>query len=82
MFLGKGTGLASYNTYTGNPGFVTEDLKNTIAVTKEDVMRVYNQYLKNKNYIATSFVPKNAADLAFKRCCFSGCCGRSNYNGS
>ena len=64
--LGKGTGLASYNTYTGNPGFVTEDLKNTIAVTKEDVMRVYNQYLKNKNYIATSFVPKNSADLALK----------------
>jgi zinc protease len=64
--LGKGTGLASYNTYTGNPGFVTEDLKNTIAVTKEDVMRVYNQYLKNKNYIATSFVPKNAANLALK----------------
>ncbi|TXD54070.1 MULTISPECIES: M16 family metallopeptidase [unclassified Polaribacter] len=62
--LGKGTGLASYNTYTGNPGFVTEDLKNTIAVTTEDVMRVYKKYIQNKNYIATSFVPKNAANLA------------------
>ena len=62
--LGKGTGLASYNTYTGNPGFVTEDIKNTLAVTTEDVMNVYNKYIKNKNYIATSFVPKNQADLA------------------
>ncbi len=61
--LGKGTGLASYNTYTGNPGFVSEDIKNTLAVTTADVMRVYEKYIKNKNYIATSFVPKNQADL-------------------
>ncbi|MHB0756612.1 M16 family metallopeptidase [Polaribacter sp. M15] len=64
--LGKGTRLASYNTYTGNPGFVTEDIKNTLAVTTEDVMRVYNQYIKNKNYVATSFVPKNSAKLALE----------------
>lgn len=62
--LGKGTRLASYNTYTGNPGFVAEDINNTLAVTKEDVMRVYQKYIKNKNYIATSFVPKNKTDLA------------------
>ena len=62
--LGKGTNLASYNTYTGNPGFVTEDIKNTLAVTTEDVLRVYNKYIKNKNYVATSFIPKNAIDLA------------------
>ncbi|MDP5094020.1 MAG: insulinase family protein [Polaribacter sp.] len=62
--LGKGTRLASYNTYTGNPGFVTQDINNTLAVTKEDVMNVYQKYIKNKNYIATSFVPKNKADLA------------------
>jgi zinc protease len=41
--LGKGTGLASYNTYTGDPGFVTEDIKRTLAVTTADVMRVYNK---------------------------------------
>ena len=64
--LGKGNGLASYNTYTGNPGFVTEDIQRTLAVTTEDVMRVYKKYIHNKNYIATSFVPKNAADLALK----------------
>lgn len=64
--LGKGTGLASYNTYTGNPGFVTEDIKKTLEVTQEDVMRVYEKYINNKNYIATSFVPKNAAQLALE----------------
>jgi zinc protease len=64
--LGKGTNLASYNTYLGDPGFVTEDIKRTLAVTTADVMRVYNTYIKDKNYIATSFVPKNSADLALK----------------
>ena len=37
-----------------------------MAVTTEDVMRVYNQYIKNKNYVATSFVPKNSAKLALE----------------
>jgi zinc protease len=62
--LGKGTSLASYNTYTGNPGFVTQDINNTLAVSTADVMNVYNKYIKNKNYIATSFVPKNSVALA------------------
>lgn len=62
--LGKGTRLASYNTYTGNPGFVKEDIKNTLAVTKEDVMNVYNKYIKGKNFVATSFVPRNGKGLA------------------
>ena len=62
--LGKGTGLASYNTYTGNPGFVTQDINSTLAVTAEDVMNVYNKYIKGQNFIATSFVPRNQADLA------------------
>ncbi|APZ46421.1 peptidase M16 [Polaribacter reichenbachii] len=64
--LGKGTKLASYNTYTGNPGFVTQDINNTLAVTTDDVMRVYNKYIKSKNYVATSFVPRNSADLALQ----------------
>ncbi|WP_299106805.1 pitrilysin family protein [uncultured Tenacibaculum sp.] len=64
--LGKGTRLASYNTYTGNPGFVTEDINNTLAVTKEDVMNVYNKYIKDHNFIATSFVPRNEKQLALE----------------
>lgn len=62
--LGKGTRLASYNTYANDPGFVSQDIKNTLSVTTEDVMNVYNKYIKEKNYIATSFVPRNGKDLA------------------
>lgn len=62
--LGKGTGLASYNTYTGNPGFVTEDINRTLAVTAKDVMKVYKKYIKGQNFIATSFVPRNQVNLA------------------
>jgi len=64
--LGKGTRLASYNTYTNNPGFVTQDIKNTLAVSTEDVKRVYEKYIKGKNYIATSFVPKGEVTLAIE----------------
>ena len=35
-----------------------------MAVTREDVMNVYNKYIKGKNYIATSFVPRNSVELA------------------
>ncbi len=62
--LGKGTNLASYNTYANDPGFVSQDIKNTLAVTKEDVMRVYENYIKGKNFIATSFVPRSSMELA------------------
>ena len=62
--LGKGSRLASYNTYTGDPGYVTKELNQTLAVTTEDVMNVYNKYIKGKNFIATSFVPKGDQQLA------------------
>jgi len=61
--LGKGFQLARYSVATGDPGFVTQDIENIKAVTKEDVMRVYNKYIKNKPYVITSFVPKGQLDL-------------------
>ncbi len=64
--LGKGTNLASFNTYANDPGFINKEINYTLGVTKEDVMRVYNTYIKNKNFIATSFVPKGMAKLAIK----------------
>ena len=64
--LGKGTSLASFNTYANDPGFINKEINYTLGVTKEDVMRVYNTYIKNKNFIATSFVPKGMAKLALK----------------
>jgi zinc protease len=61
--LGKSFQLASYNTFTGSPDFVTTDLKNLLNVSKEDVMDAYDKYVKNKPYVATSFVPKGSAQL-------------------
>ncbi len=64
--LGKGFRLAQYNIFTKDPGFINKEAKNILAVTKEDVLRVYNKYIKNKHVVATSFVPKGQQDLALK----------------
>ncbi len=62
--LGKSAQLAQYNYLTGDPGFVEKDIKNVLAVTTADVKRVYEKYIKGKNYVATSFVPKGKLNLA------------------
>jgi len=61
--LGKSFQLAQYNEYAGSPGFITEDLQNSLNVTSEDIWRVFNTYLKDKPCVLTSFVPKGKADL-------------------
>lgn len=62
--LGKGETLAQYNIFAGDPGFAEKDINNILAVAPADVMRVYEKYIKGKNYVATSFVPKGKVDLA------------------
>jgi zinc protease len=61
--LGKSFQLARYNEYAGSPGYVTKDLENIKAVTKADILRVYETYIKDKSYVMTSFVPKGQLDL-------------------
>ena len=56
--LGKSFQLAQYNVFAGDPGFITTDIENVKKVTKEDVMHVYNKYIKDKPFVMTSFVPK------------------------
>lgn len=58
--------LASYNTFTGDPGYITKNLEKTLNVTREDVMRVYNKYIKNQDYLATSFVPVGQKELVLE----------------
>lgn len=62
--LGKSALLAEYNYLTGNPGYVSEGIKKTLAVSRADVRRVYDTYIKAKPYVATSFVPKGKLALA------------------
>ena len=64
--LGKGAKLAQYEIFAGDAAFINQDVKNILAVTPEDVIRVYNTYIKGKHYVATSFVPKNQATLALQ----------------
>lgn len=61
--LGKGFQMARYNEYAGSPSFIEQDIANIQAVTVEDVTRVYETYIKDKPFVATSFVPKGNLDL-------------------
>ena len=56
--LNKSYQLAIFNEFAGSPSFIEQDIENIKAVTKEDVIRVYNTYIKDKPYVSTSFVPK------------------------
>ncbi len=61
--LGKSFQLASYNEYAGDPSYYKTDIEKMTAVTKEDILRVYEKYIKDKPYLATSFVPKGQSGL-------------------
>lgn len=64
--LGKGFQLAQYEIFTGDPGFINQDVQNILAVTTGDVMEVFQKYIYHKNYIVTSFVPMGMEDLALE----------------
>jgi len=61
--LGKGFQLARYNEYYGSPDAIAEDLQSVLDVNMSDVKRVYEKYIKEQNYVLTSFVPKGKVDL-------------------
>lgn len=61
---GKGTMLAACQTFTGDPGYITKEMAAYEKVTKEDVMRVYNTYIRNKHAVILSIYPKGKPQLA------------------
>ncbi len=61
--LNKAIQMASYNTFLNDPGYVGKDIENIKAVTREDIMRVYETYIKGKPHIVTSFVPKGQPEM-------------------
>jgi zinc protease len=63
---GKVSQLAYFQYLTGNPNKITDLLKMYASVTKDDVMRVYNQYLKDKGAVVLSIVPKGQEALIAK----------------
>ena len=60
---GKAFTLAEYTMNTGDPEYYKKDLANIQAVTMADVKRVYEKYIKGKNFVETSFVPKGEVNL-------------------
>ncbi len=62
--IGKAFQLADYAIFAGDPGYAGEDLRRILAVSADDVMRVYETYLKDRPHVASSFVPRGRAELA------------------
>ena len=55
---GKVSQLAEFQTYTGNPNMIGKLLNMYRSVTKEDVLRVYNEYIKGKPGVKVSVLTK------------------------
>lgn len=59
---GKVSQLAQYETFTGNPNQIGTDLQRNTSVTRADVQRVYDQYLRGKGAVILSVTTKAAPD--------------------
>ncbi len=55
---GKVSQLAQFETFTGNPNKIADLVKMYTSLTKEDVMRVYNKYIKGKHAVILSVLTK------------------------
>lgn len=62
--LGKAFQMAQYNIFAGSPGYLEEDIARLLAVSRDDVSRVYDEYIKDRHFVATSFVPRGQGGLA------------------
>ena len=62
--MGKAFQLAQYNIFAGDPNYLNKELEQYLAVTKDDILRVYHKYVEGQPFVATSFVPKGQAALA------------------
>ncbi|UHG89641.1 M16 family metallopeptidase [Spirosoma oryzicola] len=63
---GKVSQLAAFQTYLNNPNYLPQELKRYKSVTKADVMRVYNQYIKGKNAVILTVYPKGKPEIVAK----------------
>lgn len=61
--MNKSIQIAFYNTFLNDPGYVEKDIENIRAVTRDDIKRVYETYIKGKPHIVTSFVPKGQPEM-------------------
>jgi len=60
---GKVSQLAAFQTFTGNPNKISDLLAMYASLTKEDVQRVYETYIKGKPAVILSVLPKGQDSL-------------------
>lgn len=60
---GKVRQLAAYETYRDSPNGISRDVERYNSVTKADVKRVYEQYIKDRSAVIMSIVPKGKPEL-------------------
>jgi zinc protease len=60
---GKVVQLAAFQTFAGNPNMISKLLKMYSGITKADVVRVYNQYIKGKHCVVLSVLPKGQENV-------------------
>jgi zinc protease len=49
--------------FKDDPSFYAKDFAAQQSVTSEDIKNVFQKYIKGKNFVMTSFVPKGEANL-------------------
>lgn len=60
----KCNNIVTGNTFAGEPDKIFTDVNKYNAVTEEDIMRVYEKYIKDQNHVVISMVPKGQVELA------------------
>jgi len=60
---GKAFQFAEYEIYTGDPQYYMKDLAAIQSVTIQDIKNVYEKYIKGRDFVQTSFVPKGEVNL-------------------
>jgi zinc protease len=63
---GKVSQLAQYQTFLDNPNYLPQELKRYTSVTKADVMRVYDKYIRGKNAVILTVYPKGKPEIVSK----------------
>lgn len=63
---GKVSQLAANQTFFNNPNFITVEQRRLKAMTKADIQRVYDQYLRGKSSVILSVLPKTGGVAAAK----------------
>ncbi len=61
---GKVSTLAAFQTYQGSPSGIAEEIDRYLGVSRDDVTRVFSDYVADKPAVILSIVPNGATQLA------------------